>query len=352
MASQMQSFGVDPSQQSHAVLRPLSASPHFQPYQQTPMALGPSIEDPFSDSAAQNALTMARDPSFMHDDWIPPKRELPFKRPQSVGGLSSSAADLPPLPKPTLKPKPLAERTDSPKEATMVVPVSMPAPATTPNPAPKKRVAQRKPPAPKAATIKPEEQIVTHAPVEVEPTASKNPITQDEVSPLAAKSAAAALARPSSAPLGLPSKVTAPAKKRPATPRPSSTSKRPKMIDQSTQTTLGMEKVDHLVANQVRSNLDVSELALKPPSPVSAADDPPPPPESFLKAVDNFVTKYRDRPVPTKPVEIWEAPGYDDMDEGKRLDLINDFLCNNLENPQFIKLCEDMEHSWRRIGFM
>lgn len=113
-----------------------------------------------------------------------------------------------------------------------------------------------------------------------------------------------------------------------------------------------MEKVDHLVANQVRSNLDVSELALKPPSPVSAADDPPPPPESFLKAVDNFVTKYRDRPVPTKPVEIWEAPGYDDMDEGKRLDLINDFLCNNLENPQFIKLCEDMEHSWRRIGFM
>lgn len=316
------------------------------------MSLGSAIEDPFSDSANPSALTMAGDSSYMHDDWIPPKRELPFKRPQSVSRLLSSAPDLPPLPKPTLKPKPLAGKTDLSKDATITVPLSTSASVLTPKPAPKKRIAQRKPPVSKAAIPISGERTGTNAPIEVEHTASNNAIIQDETSPLAAKSAAAALTRPSSAPLGLPSKAAAPVKKRTATPRPPPVNKRPKMVNQSTQTTPNMEREVHWAAKQVLSNHDVPELAQNTLSPAATAAIPPTPPESYVKAVDDFITKYKDRPAPAKPVEIWETAGYDEMDEEKRLDLINEFLCKNLENPQFIKLCEDMEHSWRRIGFM
>jgi hypothetical protein len=30
--------------------------------------------------------------------------------------------------------------------------------------------------------------------------------------------------------------------------------------------------------------------------------------------------------------------------------IVNDFICANLENTDFLRLCEDTEKAWRRIG--
>jgi len=302
------------------------------------MALGSFLEDPFSGLSSTNRLTEACEMSYINDDWIPPKRELPFKRPQSVSEtLPSSVADLPPLPQPTVKPKDgLGEKPDQRKEVTALASLST---TTTPKPAPKKRVAQRKP---KAMVSVDQMTSNTHAKDEI--NADMNTTAPNEVSPLAVRSAVV-LPRPFSAPMGLASKAAAPPRKRAPAPRVSSVSKRAKMIDQSTQTSPSIE-------NDGKPADMVSKIIEAIPGLEHNASSSALPPDDYMDIVDQFVVKHKERAGPSKPLEIWRTPGYDDMDEEQRMDMINDYLCKNLENPQFIKLCEDVEHSWRRIGLL
>lgn len=330
------------------------------------MGLGFVAEDPFSDSPSPpRTLTQ------IYDDMIPPRRELPFKRPLSIGAVKSTTPILPPARESHNRPQisgPVKSMTPKLAPILEASPVSKPSAPKKPNPEkvaaqalpaivtpilpPKKRVAQRK------SSVKPkatEEQHVTESDqaelgsaASTASTASANSTSkdQDDTSPLAIKSAA--IARPASVPASLVSKTVPPAKKRAAPAnRPTSAEKRKRMVDQCTQT-LPIE--DRLTPVTPRAALSAiaSELVENVPSPAS-------PPESYLNSVDNFITKYKDRPAPAtpvRPIEIYESPGYAVMDDEKRQEMLNDFLCKSLHDANFLKLCEDMEHSWRRIGFM
>jgi hypothetical protein len=151
---------------------------------------------------------------------------------------------------------------------------------------------------------------------------------------LAAKSTTLLSRSPSEA-SGLVSKATAATKKRTAPVARPSSPKRPKMVDQATQT-------------QTLSGRDHSASQRKVPGIVpELVVDPASPPDTYLDVLDAFVAKHRDRPALK---ELWETPGYADADQEHRDKILNDFVCENLENPDFIQLCQDTEISWRRIG--
>jgi hypothetical protein len=233
-----------------------------------------------------------------------------------------SVIDLPQLPKPT----PMARSESITSSST--IPLADP---SIPNSKPKKRVAQRK----RTACGKVSKDI---APPTLETVLEPVPLVQqEELSPLAAKSAAAA--RPKSAAAVLQSKASTVPKKRAPPARPASPAKRLKMVDQCTQT-------------QTQSGRDhTSALLGLPTSNVSVIDrdvpSPPPPPESYLKDIDKFIAKHKHRP---PPQDIYNTPAYSAADPEKREMMLNDWICENLENPDFLKLCEDMEFSWRRTA--
>lgn len=267
---------------------------------------------------------------------MPPRQELPFPKPKDIGNARpSSVSDLPPLPKPT----PVARviLTANPTETTHEEATKSP----LPKPVSKKRVAQRRGPTTSDAQeqndhLSSTESITTNFLTDEIVNASP----EDEPSPLAAKSAAAA--QPSSM-SGLHSKAMA-VKKRTAAPiRPPSVTKRPKMVDQSTQTQT-LSGRDHTAGMKSMSTDKISDSVDKS----SAFAPPVDPPESYLNHLDAFVTKLKDRPAPK---ELWETTGYADGDEETRSIILNDFICENLENRDFLQLCEDTENAWRRIGF-
>jgi hypothetical protein len=66
-----------------------------------------------------------------------------------------------------------------------------------------------------------------------------------------------------------------------------------------------------------------------------------------LNDLDAFITKHNPQP---KAKELWESPGYAEADEEHRQTMLNDFICENLDNADFLQLCRDAEFSWRRIG--
>ena len=317
--------------------RPLTASPFF-PLQNFPTALGSSFQGSagvksFSNDSKLARLSVQRPAStpLLHTDiqnlWIPPRRELPFPRREDLNRSRSSLSDLPPLPEPT--PVTNREPTTNARAAsdhTNSTPVT--------KPAPKRRVAQRKGPATKANVDKPDSAIAAAGTL-IEGSLTTNAGAQgQEVSPLAAKSAALSSRSPSEA-SGLVSKATAATKKRTAPGARPSSPKRPKMVDQATQT-------------QTLSGRDHSASQRKVPGIVpELVVDPPSPPDTYLDVLDAFVAKHRDRPALK---ELWETPGYADADQEHRDKILNDFICDNLENPDFIQLCQDTEISWRRIG--
>jgi hypothetical protein len=267
--------------------------------------------------------------------WIPPKRELPFPKPRkSSNPKSASTPNLQPLLPNIIH----GARTES----LPTCPEAQGDAASTPvkKPAPKKRVVQRK-----ATNAKPtgpqvlnkeasaseitEESIPKLASIQEEP---------EELSPLAAKSAIASF-RPASAP-GLVSKTILPPKKRTVPViRPSSATKRPKMVDAATQT--------QPLSNGDQTSVQRAAPASTPPDLVADTQSPASPPESYLNELDAFITKHNPRP---KPNELWQTPRYAEADEEHRHAMLNDFICENLENPDFLQLCQDAEFSWRRIG--
>ncbi|CZR52372.1 uncharacterized protein PAC_02249 [Phialocephala subalpina] len=260
---------------------------------------------------------------------LPPKRILPFPRPEeSAKSRISSLSDLPQISKATPAILPTSVSPMNSACEKLSTPAS--------KPAPKKRVAQRKAPA-----TKPAEDASKKAKPDFEEIVIAEPqLVTEEPSPLAAKSAAA-VARPASTPLSLVSKVAPPPKKRVATPaiRPASSNKRPKMVDQTTQTQDPPAQQENKAQNRI-SHSSAS-------TPNTSSNSVSSPPDDYLEDVDAFIVKHKARP---PPKEIWDTPGWADADDEYRERLINHFICENLENPDFLKLCEDMGTSWRRIG--
>lgn len=111
------------------------------------------------------------------------------------------------------------------------------------------------------------------------------------------------------------------------------------MVDRSTQT-------ETLSGRDDTAKWSVATPKIVPGAvPATAAAAPP---ASFLDDLDNLVATQMTRPAPR---ELWQTPGYADIDADRRHMMLNDFICQNLENPDFLQLCVDTEHAWRRIGF-
>jgi hypothetical protein len=269
---------------------------------------------------------------------IPPKRELPFPKPREIRPRSISVSEFSPLPKPTPMSRPKSASLTTQDQA---IDQTKDTDSTPVVKATKKRVAQRK-----STTVKPPE--IAESPPPAQPSkvdaATSQASPQDEPSPLAAKSIATA-SRPTSAASALQSKTAAP-KKRAAPARPPSAAKRPRMVNQCTQTEMISDR-DLAIALQTLRKESASAPIFAQLTPTSVPAPATLPPESYLDAIDNFVTKHKVRPAPK---ELWEQPGWAEADEEQRQMLLNDFICDNLENKDFLQLCEDAAVAWRRIG--
>lgn len=310
----------------------------------TPRSTSPEKEVPVRHAAdvqpSQSDSGLLTSFNNMYD--LPPRRELPFPRPQSAEMVrSASASDLPPLPKPT----PMARAgssivsTEPAKVVSKVIATPVPKPAT------KKRIAQRKAPVVKPVVQEPPPREISspsNSPPAVNVKVFSKVITgnstEEEPSPLAAKSAAASSSRPSST-SGLPSKATI-VKKRAPPARPASAAKRSKMVDQSTQTQTNSLDTPTAVS---RTNVSAN---VPPPVTPNAGPTPSVPP-TYLNMIDTFLTNHQGRPAPK---EVFQTPEYEQASVEERHYMVNDFICENLENSDFLALCEDVGMSWRRLG--
>ena len=74
-------------------------------------------------------------------------------------------------------------------------------------------------------------------------------------------------------------------------------------------------------------------------------------PEEFMSRLDEWVRKYQDLPVPKqRPPPVSDLVGYAARSEEERLSALDNMLCNCLDDENFVKLVEDVEKSWKRIG--
>ncbi|PBP20944.1 hypothetical protein BUE80_DR008250 [Diplocarpon rosae] len=307
-----------------------SCLPSSSPFFNTPLTSirhpEPSLRDPSWVSSQRPAST----PADLEDLVMPPRRKLPFERPDPTV-RSSSAITFPALPKPT----PVSRTSPRKDTESKMQPVTKAAPT--------KRVAQRKGPVAKPTASS----LNASSPIKL--AASENIIAppqprEDDSSPLAAKSAAAAAAtsRPASVASGMVSKTQAPSKKRVTTPiLPPPSNKRLKMASKATQTETLISSCPNVTGQNDAAQCDnVRELV---PDVVTAAS----PPDTYLNDLDTFIAKHKERPALK---EIWQTPGYAEADAEHRQMIVDDFICQNLESADFLQLCVDMETAWRKIG--
>lgn len=250
---------------------------------------------------------------------IPPKRQLPFatgKAPSKSRSASVADTDRPIQAQ--------GQRKRSIEEFFNANPTSkIPTPTKKPT---KRRIASRK---------------STHLPCKIDPptkgTISKSdglgpPPLTEEPSLIAAKTVVA----PST--LRLPSKLQpkgAGTQERPVSNSVNNTIT-PKMVDRSTQTQT-LSGRDHTAALKPAPIAPVIEL----PSNLPTAFEPPP---ILQKDLDLFVSRFSSRS------RIDLPPNYTDVPDNARHKMLNDFIIANLENEDFLKLAEDMDASWRRMG--
>jgi hypothetical protein len=265
--------------------------------------------------------------------WLPPRRELPFPKSRISTKSCVSTVDLhPSSEEPFRAVEQVGEDTEcvAPGSTTPAFHRTM------------KRVAQRQTNrAPLAAQRNISDLLAKDVPSVDGRDGRLQMLAEREEEPslLAAKSAAAS--RPSTAP-GLRPKVmnTAPQKRgRDTGPETVPVSKHARiMVDKATQTQTGSGR-DHTAP------LALSTGTGRPLS--STTDVVIQPPESFMSEIEDFVSRHKHRPAPE---ELWQRPGYSEASPEERQAIINDFICENLDNEDFLKLCEDTGNVWRRIG--
>ncbi|KAL9002341.1 MAG: hypothetical protein Q9188_004729 [Gyalolechia gomerana] len=78
-------------------------------------------------------------------------------------------------------------------------------------------------------------------------------------------------------------------------------------------------------------------------------------PEEYMDRLDHWVRKYQNLPAPepaVKPMstEKDQLAAYAAQTEEKRLEALDNMICDYLDDENFVKLVEDVDKSWRRIG--
>ncbi|KAG9241256.1 hypothetical protein BJ878DRAFT_398982, partial [Calycina marina] len=111
-----------------------------------------------------------------------------------------------------------------------------------------------------------------------------------------------------------------------------------KMVDASTQT-------QTLTGQDHTSTPEQSNIAKTPQSchPVS-------PPQDFNDTLEGYISKHACPAPRERQMELWETPGYADMDDEERNALFHDFVCENLDNKDFLQLLGDMHVAWQKAG--
>lgn len=297
------------------------------PNENTYKAFGPPARGLAQHDMQGPAYTRTDTTSLDHADvWIPPRRELPFPEQKVVPVARPASAPVKPSvpPKKAAPKKAPAKKTSPVKETKLTMNIAE-ASASVMNPV-KKRVAQRK-----STKVGPVDEEPIGGPPTLRPS-SASEHREDEVSPLAAKSAAA---RPPSA-SGLVSKTTA--KKRPihATPTPSQpATKRSKVVDQSTQTsiiTLGTIKRSTTLLEPARGERPASR------------------PADLLAMINSFPPTH-EHSQRQPPLELQERPGWASGNDDTRFKILNEWIEDKLEDPNFLQLVSDMSRVWKRHGF-
>jgi hypothetical protein len=288
-------------------------------------SLVPEFLRPLSAPVAENPESFSQ--------WLPPRRELPFAKARVTPKPLTPTTDPPPSPR--LKATSHEPRTSeiaqhaAPENITPVLDRDL------------KRVAHRQNNG-LPTVIQANMSEVTEESLEVAAQNTRQQVIserEEEPSPLAAKSAA--VTRPTAP--GLQSKVMNPVtRKRPSETEPDvvpASKQARRMVDRATQTQT-LSGRDHTIPLTLATGIERSHSAVH-------ADTIEQPPETFMKEIETFVSRHKHRP---PPVEIWQRPGYIEASPEERQAIINDFICENLENEDFIKLCEDTGEVWRRIG--
>lgn len=98
----------------------------------------------------------------------------------------------------------------------------------------------------------------------------------------------------------------------------------------------------HMQPNQME--LDLPTVTSDHFERMNASDDVS---ANYLDRIDVFVSKHMSRPPPEANDSLADYAAQSDED---RMAAIDDMICQNLMDDDFLKLCEDVENSWRRIG--
>ncbi|KAL8825961.1 MAG: hypothetical protein Q9191_004090 [Dirinaria sp. TL-2023a] len=74
-------------------------------------------------------------------------------------------------------------------------------------------------------------------------------------------------------------------------------------------------------------------------------------PEEYMNRLDEWVRKYHDLPTPTpRPAPFSDLAAYAAQSDEDRLAALDTMICDCIEDENFIKLMEDVDRSWKRIG--
>jgi hypothetical protein len=239
---------------------------------------------------------------------IPPKRELPFKRPESKrggGGLGanppSSALTMPPLPKPRLA----REGSGSPVRPDVASPAKQPLPRTA-----------------------------TASPLKRSFNAYEENLERPQKALAAATKAPAMLPPPTV--LGRTPSLT-----------------KPLPWEQTVNATTALDELlsSRMPVIERSTNTNVPRVSSLEDAPHEVDDGPPTQTFQFARPSRNTVPQASLAVQPpaenagAMPLEEYATQSYQD-----RQAALEDFFMSSLENPAFAKLCEDVENSWKRIA--
>ncbi|RKF81108.1 hypothetical protein GcM3_039012 [Golovinomyces cichoracearum] len=253
-----------------------------------------------------SSLTLREDDQNI---WIPPKRKLPFSRPQDENKASSgSVKDLPPLPKPTPVTK-AAGRLSSLKTAEQ-------------KEAGSKKRSQR--------TVRKKSTVVKSPIKTILSKESESEINKD------GKSLANIAPQKSS---DKPDQVKTKSKPNNVTSLRHKPIKRSlEMLNKGTQTLDCTQQNNTPSQRDNVTKSDKIENLVDPQTPEPCSNH-------IVKAFEKSIT-CRDQ---TLHRELCDRTGYAEASDEIRHSLIQDFICESLENEDFLQLCKDVEFSWQRI---
>ncbi|TQS36672.1 hypothetical protein Golomagni_02869 [Golovinomyces magnicellulatus] len=242
--------------------------------------------------------------------WIPPKRKLPFLRPQDrIKASSESVKDLPPLPKPTPVTK-ATGRLSSLKNAE------------------KKETERKKRP---QKTVRKKSKRVK-LPIKTIPSKESESKTNEDGNSSATITPQESSDKPDQL------KIKSKANRRITSIRHTPIKKSIKMVNQGTQTLDCTQQNNTSSQRDNATNGNETEHLIDRQTPEPCSDH-------IVKAIEKSII-CRDQ---TSHRELCDRAGYAEASDEIRHSLIQDFICESLENEDFLKLCKDVEFSWQRI---